>query len=208
VPIPLSLEEADDEMRSHIRPDILDEIIPSFPSRIRLHNPRLFESMLANIIYLQEQEQELGSLLVKAAFLQLFHQLLFEINFTTSQHHDPKQDYAIRIKLYIENNLHRAITLDELSEGVNLSKSYLLDIYKSIYHISPIKHHQIMRINKARYMLRYTQQNVSEIGAALGFQRIHDFSRTFKNIEGVSPTVFREQSANHTIRTKPHIRTE
>jgi YesN/AraC family two-component response regulator len=50
-----------------------------------------------------------------------------------------------------------------------------------------------VRITHAKQLLRFTNKSVEEIGYEVGIGAPHYFSRVFKEVEGVSPTVYREQ---------------
>ena len=51
---------------------------------------------------------------------------------------------------YIEQNLDRPITLDELAAQVHFNKSYLVERFKEAWGIPPMKYVNWMRIEKAR----------------------------------------------------------
>lgn len=50
-----------------------------------------------------------------------------------------------------------------------------------------------LRITHAKQLLRFTDKTVEEIGLECGLGALHYFSSKFKEIEGVPPSVYREQ---------------
>ena len=50
------------------------------------------------------------------------------------------------------------------------------------------------RLNRARFLLRETDQKLSRIAESLGYQDVSFFCRQFKNRTGYSPGQFRRQS--------------
>jgi AraC-like DNA-binding protein len=51
------------------------------------------------------------------------------------------------------------------------------------------------RIEKVRYLLRYTSCSLTDIASKLGYRRVDHLSKDFKAITGMSPSYFRELQA-------------
>lgn len=49
------------------------------------------------------------------------------------------------------------------------------------------------RITRAKQLLRFTDMTVDEIGAAVGMGDANYFSRTFRKVEGISPSEYRKR---------------
>lgn len=101
------------------------------------------------------------------------------------------QSVANKIKLYLDNNQSRHITLDELSHVMFLEKSYIGRVFKRYYQDTPIGYHQKLRIKKAKNLLIYTNLTITQIASLTGFASIHDFDRVFKKLEGKKPSSYR-----------------
>ena len=93
---------------------------------------------------------------------------------------------------YINQNISKKFTLEELSNIVSFSQIYLCRYFKKIYGMSLFQYINNMRMHKAKEMLMYTTSNITEIAEATGFQSIHYFSRFFSEKEGMSPLEFRQ----------------
>ncbi len=52
---------------------------------------------------------------------------------------------------------------------------------------------QNVRITHAKQLLRFTDKSVEEVGLSCGIGELNYFSRVFKEVEGVSPSTYREQ---------------
>ena len=50
-----------------------------------------------------------------------------------------------------------------------------------------------LRITKAKQMLRFTDKKLEDIGYQCGLGAPHYFSRIFKQVEGITPSEFREK---------------
>lgn len=94
---------------------------------------------------------------------------------------------------YIENNLHREITLTELAHKVGYNKTYFIKRFKILFGISPMQFVNNLRLEKAKQMLSSTDKSITEIAESTGFQCIHYFSRNFKHNIGVMPSEYRKK---------------
>ena len=91
---------------------------------------------------------------------------------------------------------------EEVSEKFKLS-SFLTKIFPYDYsHLSRLfSHHEQdtieqfvirLRIEKAKELLTYKDQNISEIAYKIGYSSAAHFSRQFKKLVGVSPSQYRQ----------------
>ncbi len=95
-------------------------------------------------------------------------------------------------KTYIEENLSRNISLDELAEACFVSKFYLVHVFKKVTNMSPIRFSLNQRMNEAKKMLGERGTLVKQVATQLGFNDPYYFSRIFKQITGVSPKNYQD----------------
>lgn len=196
------LDEMNEQEKSFFRPDILSDFLDPFPTYIQLRNPKIIEQMLVDVIYAHNNVSLFPELNEKWLFLRLFYQLLFEITITNTDHRIVQHETALRAKLYLEQNVCKTVTLDELAHMCNTSKSYLIKVFKDAYRTTPARFHMLQRINRSKYLLKCSNMSVSEIAGSLGFDGIHSFSRCFKKYECVSPSEFRKETTSHPERNR------
>ena len=91
---------------------------------------------------------------------------------------------------YLTLHLSDTITLQQLSRAMNVSPSYLSNIYRSSTGKSIIATFNEMKIEKAKSYMEQNLYSITQISEWLGFSSIHYFSRAFKNITGLSPTQY------------------
>ena len=103
---------------------------------------------------------------------------------------------------YIERNITKTFTLDELSDCANFSKFHFNRIFHSIVKESPFQFIMRLRLEKsASLLLSRPNESLSEIAAQCGFSDLSVFSRNFKKYFNSSPSVYkREASKNSNIR--------
>jgi len=97
-----------------------------------------------------------------------------------------------KVRQYLLHHVRGKVSLEELAALSNVSKFHLIHQFKKKYGLSPIQYHQRARIGKARELIRNTDRSLSEIADALGFESIHSFSRTFKKVDGLPPSFYRQ----------------
>lgn len=94
---------------------------------------------------------------------------------------------------YMKDNLDRSITVDELSDHLNYSNSYLYSLFKKETGYSPIHYFNHLKIQKACQYLSFTNMSIKEISYELGYNDPFYFSRLFKKLMELSPSAYRDQ---------------
>ena len=100
--------------------------------------------------------------------------------------------YVERMKAYIRDNFQKDITLESVSEYINLHPSYCSTIFKKAEGKSVTEFINTMRINHAKELLETTNFRIGEVGAMSGISDPYYFSRVFNKISGVSPSDYRK----------------
>ena len=105
----------------------------------------------------------------------------------------PKRASVSEVKEYLDSHYNKRVSLDELSTKFFIDKYYLAKTFKNQFGLSISTSLQNLRITKAKQLLRFSDKTVEEIGYEVGLVNPAYFSRVFKNVEGVSPKIYREQ---------------
>ncbi len=90
----------------------------------------------------------------------------------------------------LRRHLYDSVSIEEICASLNISKSYLSNIYKKKTGTSIIAHFNQMKIEEAKRLIASGTYNFTEISEKLGFSSIHYFSRLFKNITGTTPSAY------------------
>ena len=94
---------------------------------------------------------------------------------------------------YITDNYNRDISITDISRALFVSNVHMSQIFKREMGMGIIKYVINYRIEKAKELLRGTDDFIYAISEKVGFHEFRHFSRTFKQITGVSPTLYRIQ---------------
>ncbi|AXY26621.1 AraC family transcriptional regulator [Suicoccus acidiformans] len=97
-----------------------------------------------------------------------------------------------KVQQYIRENYHEKITLDQLSELVDINKYYLIRLFKQKTGLSPIDYLIHVRLEQAENLLKQTDLTISKISDMVGFHSPSHFSKTFKESNHLTPSQFRK----------------
>ncbi len=103
-----------------------------------------------------------------------------------------KIDRKIRpVVAFIEKNYKSPVSLDEMAELIDVSKSYLCRVFKQAYGITPVTFLLNYRISKAKQLLISTDMKIRLLAGECGFNDTSYFCMVFKKSEGITPEEFR-----------------
>ena len=88
---------------------------------------------------------------------------------------------------YIQDNLDRHISIDELVEEACMSKSSFYRHFSDEFEMSPLEYITRERVVRARELLADSDNTVTNVSHALGFSSTSHFIDMFKEHEGVTP---------------------
>lgn len=120
----------------------------------------------------------------------VFHKLIQTLAKNKNSDIDISADAAI-IKNYIDKNIVKQISVDDLSKLIYKTNEHTIRIFKKAYGITPYKYHFDNKINIAKNMLSNTNYSVKAIALTLNFCDEHYFSKIFKEKTGLSPSEYR-----------------
>lgn len=88
---------------------------------------------------------------------------------------------------YIVTHYYEDISLAELADKAAMSKQHFIKCFTEKYNTTPIKYLNTFRIVTAQRLLEDSQMSVSSVANACGFNSNAHFSRTFKQVTGITP---------------------
>lgn len=111
-----------------------------------------------------------------------------------------ENEYTARINQtfdYIEANLDRQFTLEELARTANFSKFHFNRIFKALVGETPFEFILRLRLEKAASLMVVSlRESITEIAFRCGFSDISIFSRNFKSRFGISASQYRREKSN------------
>jgi len=104
---------------------------------------------------------------------------------------DSDKDIVNKSISFLKDNVGNRVGLASIAENVHLSVSHFSKLFKARTGYSPIEYLNHLKIQKACYLLQFSDKRVSVISYELGFDDQYYFSRLFKEHMGVSPSHYR-----------------
>lgn len=101
------------------------------------------------------------------------------------------QLYAETAVRYINDNIHKKLSVAKLAEFVGIDRSYLCAVFKNLLGYSPQQYIIDAKVSAAKSFLTETQYEIKYIAASLGYDDQFVFSHAFKARTGMSPRAWR-----------------
>jgi AraC-like DNA-binding protein len=96
---------------------------------------------------------------------------------------------------FMEQNLNRKLTLDEIAEEAGYSPSYLTTLFRKKTGYSPLSYFSHLKITKSCEYLDFSKQKIKEISFLMGYTDPYYFSKDFQKKIGLSPRNYRKRVA-------------
>lgn len=101
-------------------------------------------------------------------------------------------DYIDFIKRYINLHYMDEISLNEVVEILNLSRTYVSALFKKEVGISFTRYLIEFRLERAKQMMEFEKLPLNRVAEMVGYPDYAQFSKIFKNYQGCSPKKFNE----------------
>ncbi|HEX3075830.1 MAG TPA: AraC family transcriptional regulator [Lachnospiraceae bacterium] len=124
----------------------------------------------------------------------ILYELIIERN-REEEYHSKTPEYLIQIKYNFDHHYQESYTLDELELEHRISKYRICREFMQYYDYPPIQYLNKKRIEVAKDSLIHTEKRVNEIGSMVGLENTNHFIRLFKKETGVTPLLYRKQTA-------------
>ena len=147
----------------------------------------VFERIM-DIIHSDMRENE-----VQSALQGIFLEILCRLSLAESEAHHSKE--ALKMKAFLDDNIHRLVSANELSKRIFRSPDYCLKLFKREFGVTPYAYQINRKMELAKYFLSKTGMSVEEISESLGYCDVHYFSNLFRDKCGIRPSSYRKSSA-------------
>ena len=93
---------------------------------------------------------------------------------------------------YIHDNLARKLGVAEIAAHLNVSPRHFGRLFAGFAGVAPSVYLETARIDRARHLLRSTDEPIKSIASAVGLPDVHHFTRVFGKRCGISPAAYRK----------------
>lgn len=113
------------------------------------------------------------------------------LNFSGNTNH--LDETVRRVQLFLEHNLAKKITIDEIAEKHSIGRRTLERRFKNATGLSLLDYLQKLRIESAKRLLEKTGKNITEIMFNCSYSDSKAFREVFKKHTGISPQEYRNK---------------
>ena len=116
-----------------------------------------------------------------------------------------ENQYVKRAIDYIQSNYHIPIKVADVANYVCVNRSYLYSLFQEVLEMSPRQYLSRYRITKAAELLLSTSLSVESIALSTGYNDPFVFTKAFKNVTGMSPTIYRKEKKQNNKKSKEYL---
>lgn len=114
---------------------------------------------------------------------------------TTRKHSLKNYTYTARKAIeYIRINLDQDLSLDLISNALNISSYQLSREFKKETNVSITHYINAQRINEAVYCLENQAMSITDIAHMVGFNDVNYFTKVFKSFKGITPSQYKKST--------------
>lgn len=148
-----------------------------------------------------ESVKDNNNYLIKLKALEImYHCMTHHAKYVDVKRKEYDQYYIKRVyevKNYLDENWNKKISLEEIAQLHNINKTYLKEIFKDSFDISPHKYVIKIRLSKSKELLDNRNLKITEIASMTGFSSASRYSESFKNFFGYLPSEYRKNSSSN-----------
>ena len=102
----------------------------------------------------------------------------------------------LRARDAMDRDYAKPLDIPALAKIAIVSEAHFIRTFRATFGETPHRYLQRRRIERAMFLLRETEDSVSDICLDVGFASLGTFSRTFTEIVGEPPTTYRWRAAD------------
>jgi AraC-like DNA-binding protein len=107
---------------------------------------------------------------------------------------EERNRWMLRARDAIDRDYAWPLDIPALARIALVSEAHFIRTFRATFGETPHRYLQRRRVERAMALLRNTDRSVTDICFAVGFSSLGTFSRTFRDIVGQAPSVFRQDA--------------
>lgn len=100
----------------------------------------------------------------------------------------------LRARDAMDRTYDQPLDIAALAAVAIVSEAHFIRTFRATFGETPHRYLQRRRVERSLFFLRETDRSVTDICLGVGFTSLGTFSRTFREIMGVSPSEYRERA--------------
>ncbi len=111
-----------------------------------------------------------------------------------------------KIHSYLSQHFTEIESMDQICEELHVSKYYLSHVFKNNMGMPPMQYITMKRISYAKKLLQETDLSATAVGEECGYKDHVLFFKTFKKLEGITPSTYRKQVSGPRMCTEEELK--
>lgn len=100
---------------------------------------------------------------------------------------------------YLDENLEKTLTLDELAAKAGINKTYFISLFRRLNGVTPWEYITARRIERASKLLLTGEENVMSEAKKCGFNSASNFNRAFRKATGLTPSEWKKRRQSEAL---------
>src|ERR1700750_3298817 len=96
----------------------------------------------------------------------------------------------LRVPTTMHHSFDQDLDFEALARVASMSPDHLIRTFRSVFGETPHRYLQRRRIERAMFLLRTTDRDVTDVCFAVGFNSLGTFSRLFTSLVGEPPSTY------------------
>lgn len=170
----------------------IDSLIRSFEINESVVVIKNDVSGIINSIHNELLKESIDYKIISHHILDLFY------SFDKNLHNNVNQSMKLpdMIRKYLDTSLTHKLTLDKISEELNVSKSHIERVFKERFNITPLNYFMKQKIKYALALLVNTSYSINTIAEQTGFTDSKYMAKCIKKETGMTPLQYRKFKTN------------
>ncbi|HEX2085806.1 MAG TPA: AraC family transcriptional regulator [Solirubrobacteraceae bacterium] len=105
----------------------------------------------------------------------------------------------LRARDAMDRTYAQRLDIPTLARIAHVSEAHFIRTFRATFGETPHRYLQRRRVERAMFLLRTTTLSVTGVCFDVGFSSLGTFSRTFRDIVGMTPSEFRRRHAPHAV---------
>lgn len=156
-------------------------------------------AMDAEMMYIVNHKEESPFHLIGHLYLFMDYFVRSAVSVSINKESGLRDFYIKEAFSFIEQNFQNDISVEDIAASCGLNRSYFGKIFHEKTGKAPQTFLISYRMTKAAELLKLTELSIADIGNAVGYPNQLRFSRTFKNVYGVSPRQWRYENGKASL---------